>query len=209
MDFERLKTLAKSQGKSLTHLCKLIDRPKYYFHDLKKTGAAMPEEYLSIIAKELGTTPEYLLGETENPVPPSEQVREYLPYEKRGARPIIGMASAGLGVIAEEMILGWQSVDEEFDTEDFYWLQIAGNSMSPKIDDGDLVLVQKDAEINNGNIAVVVVDGTDGFIKQVEFDEDTITLHSFNPYYPDMVFEGAEKSRLRFIGRARKVERDL
>ena len=81
--------------------------------------------------------------------------------------------------------------------------------MAPKIDNDDLVLIQRDAEIEDGCVAVVVVDGTDGFIQQIHFENNKVILHSFNPYYPDLEFEGDRRKDLRFIGRARKVERDL
>lgn len=151
----------------------------------------------------------YLKGETDNPLPHSDQIKEYLPYEKRGMRPVIGLASAGVGVIAEEMILGWQYVDDEFDNENCFWIKIAGDSMSPKIDDGDLVLIQREVDIEDGDIVVAVVDRQDGFIKQVHFEENVLTLHSFNPYYPDMVFRGNEIKQVRFVGKAREVKRIL
>ena len=151
----------------------------------------------------------YLKGETDNPLPHSDQIKEYLPYEKRGMRPVIGLASAGVGVIAEEMILGWQYVDDEFDNENCFWIKIAGDSMSPKIDDGDLVLIQREVDIEDGDIVVAVVDRQDGFIKQVHFEENILTLHSFNPYYPDMVFKGNEIKQVRFVGKAREVKRIL
>lgn len=151
----------------------------------------------------------YLKGETDNPLPHSDQIKEYLPYEKRGMRPVIGLASAGVGVIAEEMILGWQYVDDEYDNENCFWIKIAGDSMSPKIDDGDLVLIQREVDIEDGDIVVAVVDRQDGFIKQVHFEENVLTLHSFNPYYPDMVFRGNEIKQVRFVGKAREVKRIL
>ena len=151
----------------------------------------------------------YLKGETDNPLPHSDQIKEYLPYEKRGMRPVIGLASAGVGVIAEEMILGWQYVDDEFDNENCFWIKIAGDSMSPKIDDGDLVLIQREVDIEDGDIVVAVVDRQDGYIKQVHFEENILTLHSFNPYYPDMVFRGNEIKQVRFVGKAREVKRIL
>lgn len=209
MEFiDRITALRKEKGVTEKQVLLDCGLSKNSFGNWKK-GIVPVAATQTILARYFGVSVDYLMGKTNNPVPHSEQIKNYLPYEKRGSRPIIGMASAGTGVIAEEMILGWQSVDEEFDTDDFFWLRIAGDSMSPKIDDGDLVLIQRDAEIENGCIAVVIVDGMDGFIKQVEFDEDNITLHSFNPYYPDMVFSGDDIKKLRFIGRARKVERDL
>lgn len=161
------------------------------------------------IADFFNVSVEYLKGETDNPLPHSDQIKEYLPYEKRGMRPVIGLASAGVGVIAEEMILGWQYVDDEFDNENCFWIKIAGDSMSPKIDDGDLVLIQREVDIEDGDIVVAVVDRQDGFIKQVHFEENILTLHSFNPYYPDMVFRGNEIKQVRFVGKAREVKRIL
>lgn len=161
------------------------------------------------IADFFNVSVEYLKGETDNPLPHSDQIKEYLPYEKRGMRPVIGLASAGVGVIAEEMILGWQYVDDEFDNENCFWIKIAGDSMSPKIDDGDLVLIQREVDIEDGDIVVAVVDRQDGFIKQVHFEENVLTLHSFNPYYPDMVFKGNEIKQVRFVGKAREVKRIL
>lgn len=209
MNTDRIKALAKEQGKSITYLCSLLNRPKYYLNDIKKNDSEMPEEYLKIIANELNTTVAYLKGETDNPRPHSDQIKEYLPYEKRGMRPVIGLASAGVGVIAEEMILGWQYVDDEFDNENCFWIKISGDSMSPKIDDGDLVLIQREVDIEDGDIVVAVVDRQDGFIKQVHFEENILTLHSFNPYYPDMVFKGNEIKQVRFVGKAREVKRIL
>lgn len=56
-------------------------------------------------------------------------------------RPIIGMASAGRGVLAQEEILGWESVDIQYSSDDYFYLEITGDSMAPRIEDGDLVLV--------------------------------------------------------------------
>ena len=147
------------------------------------------------------------MGKTNNPIPNKETVGTYIPYEKQGLRPVIGLASAGTGVIAEEMIVGWETVDDEYDNDNCFWLEVSGNSMAPKIDNGDRVLIQRDAEIESGCIAVVVVDGTDGFLKQVEFGENSTSLHSFNPYYPDMEFVDADQKRLHFVGRVREMKR--
>ena len=67
MDIDRIKQIAKSQGKSITYICSLINRPKYYFNDLKRTGNDLPEEYANIIAKDLNVSVSYLLGESDIP----------------------------------------------------------------------------------------------------------------------------------------------
>ena len=54
---------------------------------------------------------------------------------------------------------------------------------------------------------VVIVEDEDGFIKKVSIDDDTLTLHSFNPYYPPMIFGGSELSRIRNVGKVVELKR--
>lgn len=209
MEFiDRITILRKEKGVTEKQVLLDCGLSKNSFGNWKKGMTPAPAAQ-KILATYFGVSVDYLMCKTNIPLPQSAQIERYLPYEKRGTRPVIGIASAGTGVFADEEILGWQSVDTEYDTEECFWLKVAGDSMSPKIDDGDLVLIQRDAEIENGSIVVAIVDGMDGFIKRVELNEEGITLRSFNPYYPDLVFKGADAKRVHFIGRARKVERDL
>ncbi len=205
---ERITALRQAKGVTEKQVLSDCGLNKNCFTNWKK-GMIPVTSAQRVLASYFGVTVDYLMGKTNKPVPQSDQIKDYLPYEKRGMRPIIGMASAGTGVIVEEMVLGWQSVDDQYDSEEFFWLRIAGDSMSPKIDDGDLILVQRDAEIKSGHIVVALIDGTDGLVKKLELGEDEIVLHSFNPYYPDLVFRGKDTERVCFIGRARKIERDL
>lgn len=206
--YERVTALRKEKGVNQKQVQDELGLGKNAFGDWKR-GVVPQSATQQILAQYFGVSVDYLMGKTDNPIPHSDQIKEYLPYEKRGKRPVIGLASAGVGVIAEEMILGWQYVDDEYDNENCFWIKIAGDSMSPKIDDGDLVLIQREVDIEDGDIVVAVVDRQDGFIKQVHFEENILTLHSFNPYYPDMVFKGNEIKQVRFVGKAREVKRIL
>lgn len=203
---ERATELRKEKGISEKQVLSDCGLGKNSFVNWKK-GVIPVASTQQVLAKYFGVSVEYLMGKTDNPIPDTEQIRNYQPYTKRGLRPVIGWASAGTGVIAEEMIIDWERVDNEYDNENCFWLEVAGDSMSPKIDNGDRVLVQRDTDIESGHIVVVVVDGTDGYLKQLEVKEDSIVLHSINPYYPDMVFENTDKKRLHFIGRVREMKR--
>ena len=209
MNIDRIKALAKLQGKSITYICQLIDRPKYYLNDVAKSPDRMiADEDLKTIATNLATTVAYLKGETDDPNFHLSSVgMTVLPYEKRGSRPVFGHASAGLGVLAQQEAMGREPVSAEYDTDDYFWLVVSGDSMSPKIDDGDLVLVNREAPVETNTTMVVIVDDDQGFVKKVSINEDTVTLHSANPYYPPMVFGGAELARLRFIGRVVELRR--
>lgn len=203
---ERVTELRQEKGVTEKQVLLDCGLSKNSFVNWKK-GIVPHASAQNILAAYFGVSADYLMGKTDNPIPHTEQIGTYLPYEKRGFRPVVGWASAGTGVIAEEMIIDWEQVDDEYDNENCFWIEVAGDSMSPKIDNGDRVLVQKDAEIESGNIVVVVIDGTDGYLKQLEVTENSIILHSVNPYYPDMVFPSSDEKRLHFIGRVREMKR--
>ena len=72
MDTTRIINLTKQQVKTLVYICKLIGRAGNYLNEVKNKGLTMPEEYLQTIAADLGTTPEYLRGETDIVTPPRD-----------------------------------------------------------------------------------------------------------------------------------------
>ena len=72
MDTTRIINLTKQQGKTRVYICKLIGRAGNYLNEVKNKGLTMPEEYLQTIAADLGTTPEYLRGETDIVTPPRD-----------------------------------------------------------------------------------------------------------------------------------------
>ena len=209
MNTERIKKMAKKQGKSIKYICDLIDRERYYLNDVaKSTGQGISDEDLKTIAIDLNTSVEYLKGETDDPSFDLSSVGlDVLPTSPQPLRPIFGQASAGTGTLAQQTVLGYEPVNAAYNTDDYFWLLVKGDSMSPVFTDRDLVLVQRDAPVESGTIMVVVVDDDEGFIKQVSVLEDTVTLHSFNPAYPPMVFGGSELGRLRFIGRVIEQKR--
>jgi repressor LexA len=205
---DRIYGLCVDKGYKKKHLCDLLGVRPSYFTDCRSKNLNIPDDVLKSAARILGTSVEYLTGETNDPDFRLSSIgMKTIPYNNEGARPVYGHASAGLGVLAEQEILGYETVSPEYDREDFFWLQVDGDSMSPIISDHDLVLVEKDAPLESNTIMVVIVDDDDGFVKKVYIDEDTITLSSYNPEYRPMVFGGSDIARLRFIGRVVELKR--
>lgn len=129
--------------------------------------------------------------------------------EEYGARvPVLGRVSAGLGTDAHEEVLCYETVEPKYGSGDFFCLQVKGDSMSPRIDHGDIVLVKKQDYVENGELAIVIVDNEDGLIKKVEYDKDCIRLISFNmQHYPERVFEKNEINRLKIVGKVVESKR--
>lgn len=207
---ERIAFLSKNKGLKMKVLCQTLGVRDNYFTDCKRRNLKIPDSVLKPAATLLDTTVEYLKGETDDPLFHLSSVGlSTFAYGQSGTRPVYGFTSAGRGVFAQQELLGQEPVDPEYDDEEYFWLQVKGDSMSPVLDDRDLVLVKKEAPVESNTLMVVVVDDTEGFIKKVTVLEDTVTLWSFNPQYPPRVFGGSDIGRLRFVGRVVQMKRSF
>ncbi len=129
-------------------------------------------------------------------------------YEQFSVKvPLIGKVCAGNGIIAYEDVIGHEVVESKYGTGDYFCLMVKGDSMSPKIDNGDVVLVKKQDSVENGDLAIVIVDDEEGMIKQVEYNDDCIKLISFNLFYPERVFEKYNMERVKIIGKVIESKR--
>lgn len=116
--------------------------------------------------------------------------------------PIYTPTAAGFGHYADNEIIGYEEVPAEWvdNSEDYCIIRVDGDSMSPKFDDNDLLLVKNQDSVDSGTVAVVLVDGEKSFVKKVVYDKDWIELVSINPEYPPLRFEGKDVERVRVFG---------
>ncbi|MGF6376884.1 repressor LexA [Clostridiales Family XIII bacterium PM5-7] len=100
--------------------------------------------------------------------------------------PVLGRVQAGIPVDAIEEILDWEEITPAMAQNGTHFaLQIKGDSMAPRITEGDVVIVRQQSDIECGDVAVIIVNGNDATIKEVKkYDEGGITLVPFNPSYP-------------------------
>ena len=121
--------------------------------------------------------------------------------------PTYESVSAGFGALASSQIVTYTPVFIQCDAEavDSLCINVKGNSMYPKIEDGDLVVVRKQSSVDNGQIAVVLIDGDEGLVKKVYYGNGWIELVSINPEYAPKRFEGSETKRVEVVGLVRKI----
>ncbi|MGN0666919.1 MAG: LexA family protein [Huintestinicola sp.] len=167
---------------------------------------------LKAIAGVLKVSPQWILGISDDMT--SECVKHpdnVIPVDMSDTVPIpvIGRVAAGLACYAEEHIEYYEPVSRDLiiSGEDYVYLQVKGDSMSPLIMEGDLVLVRCQDMVDNGTYAVVLIDGEDGVVKKVFFSNGRIELRSENPYYPPRIFEGEDMSRIRIFGKVIESKR--
>lgn len=194
----QLNKLIKESGLSLRELQELTGIPHSAIQRYA-TGTTnnIPIGRLEKLARALGTNAASILGWNKS----SNK------YRRGSVLPILGTVAAGNGEYAEESVLGYETVDEKYISDEYYYLQVAGESMSPEIKDGDFVLVHRQEEVDSGTLGIVIVDGEDGVVKKVVYGDGSITLVSFNPYFPPRVFEGEEAQRVRVVGRVIESKR--
>ena len=194
MDTTRIVELSKKQGKSMTHLCKLIGKYRNYFADVRSKDLTVPTEYLVIIAEDLGTTVEYLTWQTDDPNPVQTESVE---KRKTAIRiPVLGRVPAGIPLEAIEDIIDFEEIPADMvrgDSE-YFGLRVSGDSMYPKYLEGDIIIVRRQDTCENGQDCVVYVNGYDATLKTVYLlDNGGIRLQPVNPQYaPKTYFRGDE-----------------
>jgi len=122
--------------------------------------------------------------------------------------PVVGRVRCGVGGLAYEDLQGSAMADVGNPSEYFY-LRAEGDSMAPKITDGDLVLIHRQEEVENGELAVVIIDGEEGTLKKFQRKNGAVILQSLNPNYPPRVFIGEEMKNVYIAGKAVELKRSL
>ncbi|MEA5049755.1 MAG: XRE family transcriptional regulator [Eubacteriales bacterium] len=118
--------------------------------------------------------------------------------------PVLGRVPAGIPLEAIECIIDYEEIPVEMArTGEFFGLQIEGDSMAPRILDGDVVIVRKQPTIESGDIAIVMVNGDDATCKRVMYHENGLSLVSNNPAYQPRYFtaQEVEKMPIQIIGK--------
>lgn len=156
---------------------------------LYENGKRQPDnETMSKIADYFGVSIDYLLGRSQSP------------SEKKGIikAPVLGYVAAGVPIEQIEDILDYEELDpESFNpTYEYFGLKIKGDSMQPRIADGDVVIVRKQPNVESGEIAIVCVNGDEATCKQVKKHSDGLSLISFNPAFEPMYFTAKEVEKM-------------
>lgn len=125
--------------------------------------------------------------------------------------PILGRVAAGSGCLADDNLDGYENVPTDIlsTEEEYILLNVKGDSMSPKIEEGDRLLIQLQPSVDSGSYAVVLIDDEDGVVKKVCYSKNRIELISENPYYPPRIFEKSEVTRVRVVGLVKYIFRKV
>lgn len=153
----------------------------------------IPSDKIELLAKALNCSAPEIMGwdESDN-FPPKEKKR------LKGVKiPVLGYVRAGIPINAVEEILDYEEITEEMArTGTYFCLQIKGDSMEPKFSEGDVVVIRQQPTVENGEIAVVLINGNDATIKKFYRTPAGIKLVATNPAYDPLFYTLQEVNEL-------------
>lgn len=118
--------------------------------------------------------------------------------------PVLGKISAGLPILAVENIEGYEFAPSTYLKSDYeyFYLRVQGDSMNLRFPEGNLVLVQKQDTLENGEIGVFLIDGQDATVKKYRKDGNFVILDpmSTNPSNITQIYNTKE-TPVKIIGK--------
>lgn len=208
---KRLKELRKTKKMTQTELATAL----HLSHGavaMWETNKRQPDnDTMSRLADFFAVSVDYLLGRDETKNPPNVyDVDGLLTYE------VLGTVRAGYNGSINEIPTG-EIIEIPFsmisggEKSEYFVLQVKGNSMYPRLLDGDKILCKRTSSVDNGTLAVVLYDGEDATVKKVVYapGENWIDLVPFNPEFAPKRISGTDLEICRILGKVIKLIRDL
>lgn len=127
--------------------------------------------------------------------------------------PLLGTVKAGYDYLAQENRIGTVKVETSLvgDGSEYFALEVKGDSMAPVFIEGDVVIVHKQNDCENNQIAIVIVNGEEGTVKKVRKTEAGIILQPLNPAYAPMMFTNKEIDSIpiTIVGIVKQLKREF
>lgn len=200
---ERLRSLRKGKGLTQQQLADTLEISKSSVNMYERGEREPGFETLEAIASVFNVDMNYLYGKTDvrnslfapdGGVPPGfEEFPVMTPL------PIVGHIACGEPITAEENIEGAAAVPEAWRAS--FCLVCEGDSMEPRIKNGDLVAIRKQEIVENGEIAAVRIDG-EATLKHVYLYPNYIELRPENPAYESIIKMREEMNEVQIEGKA-------
>lgn len=200
---QRLKALRKARGLSQKSLAAYLQVTQQAVGKWE-TGRSTPDPAtVARLAQLLGTTTDCLLGVQPPLAPapaPAAQFGGPVGHYAESPVPVVGTVRAGYGALAFEEDYGTELAPVK-DPANYFYLIVKGDSMEPRIHDGDYALVHRQPTLNNGDLGVMVFGEGEGTLKRYVQRGNAVILQPFNPAYEAKVIRGDELDELYIAGK--------
>ena len=160
----------------------------------------IPSQKIELISNALNTTPDYLMGWSDKSTDDLYSIPGINPIPKTYKRPRLGTIACGEPILAEENIETYDDIPDNIKCD--FTLVCKGDSMiNARINDGDIVYIKQQSQVDNGEIASVLIDN-EATLKRVYIYEDKVVLQPENTKYPPFVYTKEEMNNIRILGKA-------
>lgn len=190
----KLRKLMESKSGTVKAFAKEIDLPYTTIRSILERGIFNAKvENVTKICKGLGITTDEILQITNDNF-------QMIETEKI---PVVAQISAGLPVYSEQDIIDFAYAPAYLkkNGRELFYLKVTGDSMDKEFKEGDLILVDMNSTVENGQIGVVQINGYNATVKRVKYDGDKIILlpESNNSDHLPQIYTKDDK--VKIIGR--------
>ncbi len=201
----KIKELRKEKGLTLDKLSQITNIAPNTLNQYELGKREPSFEIVKLLADTFNVSIDYMLGRTE------ENTQEKKSSTKI---PVLGTIPAGIPIEAVEEVVDYEEISEDMATRgEFFALKVKGDSMSPLINDGDVVITKKQDDAESGKICVVMINGFDATLKEIKKEENGLWVLPKNPYsdFSPRFFTNEEinKTPIKVIGVAVEIRRSL
>ncbi len=196
---QRLKELRKLRGLSQSALARELGLSQQAVCKWENGRSTPDPQTLAELAAYFHVSADHLLGRA-----PRSVADAGVPAASSGLMqhmiPVIGTVRAGYGALAFEEDYGEEPATVR-DPDNYFYLIVKGDSMEPRIHEGDLALVRRQPTLENGELGVVVYGDGEGTLKRFIRRGNAVILQPFNPAYHEQVIMGEDLQHLYIAGK--------
>lgn len=199
----RLRELRKNANLSQQDLAKKLNTTQANVSSWEKNKWQPDLIALIEMAKIFNCSVDYLL----------ENADENKEGTKKNRIPVLGRIPAGIPIEMIEDILDYEDINPDLlrGGKEYFALKVKGDSMSPKFLEGDILIVRKQDDCENGDFAIVAVNGNDATFKKVIKKESCIILQPLNPNFEPVIYDNEQIATLpvRILGVVVEIRRTI
>lgn len=200
----RIRELRKQRDISVEKLAEVLDISIPYLYDIEKGRRRLHEDLIGKLCNYLNVSSDYLLGRNGNGATHLKESPAIYGFNKV-AVPVYGIIRAGDPIFADQDVIDYEYLPKDLvgEGEKYFCLRVKGDSMkNARIADGDTVLVRKQPIVDNGTVAVVLVNEEEATVKRFYQQDGQIILKPENEEYMPQVYDNKD---VRILGEVVKA----
>ena len=202
---EKLYRARKEKGYTRIEVANLTEiNDKLIFKYEKDIITNIPFDNLETLCNLYGINPAFVVGWQDQPFDVFS-IPGIMPLKTKKV-PLLGTIAAGKPILAEENEEDYIECENGINAD--FCLKIKGESMSPRIKDGDVVFIHSQPDVENGEIAAVIIDD-EATLKRVYKKGESIQLIAENPDYDPIICNSDNCENIQILGRAIALRRSL